>query len=126
MRQIFKQTVDTLNNDLSALMVGKKVNFKQMFQDAGQQFAKQGLQQMEAPMLKMLGLGGGKKGDSASNPMYVKDVAVMPGASPGDQQTHGILGKILGVFHPGGADGGKPDGRDRKSTRLNSSHLGIS
>ena len=81
-----------------------------MFQSADQQFAKQGLQQMEAPMLKMLGFGGGKPDGSASNPMYTKDASGAKGASPGDQQTHGILGKILGIFHLGGADGGKPDG----------------
>jgi hypothetical protein len=109
MREIFKQSVDDLNNELAGMMVGKQANFKQMFQNAGQQFAKVGLQKMEAPLMKMVGFGG-KKGDSSSNPMWTKDASGATGTAPGDQQTHGILGKILGIFHLGGADGGKPDG----------------
>src|SRR5262245_13531751 len=51
-------------------------------------------------------------------------------ARAGEQDAQGVVacGQVLAEVGPGGNVGGQPlpQGEDRKSTRLNSSHLGIS
>src|SRR5699024_12766854 len=55
------------------------------------------------------GVGGGDDADA------------QPGGDEGDER-----GRLRRLLHDAGADAGAPDGLDRKSTRLNSSHVSIS
>ena len=98
--QLFNQTIDGLNDNLSNLLTGQKTNFAGYFQGLGKTIATDGLKRLEAPVLGALGIG--KPDGSDSNPYSVKVVGGSGGGSflGGLAGTKGF-GKMLGL---GGGD----------------------
>ena len=92
--QLFTQTVDGLNDQLSDLLTGKKTNFAGYFQGLGKTIATDGLKRLEAPVLGALGIG--KPDGSDSNPWSVKIVGSGGGGFIGGLSSTKGIGKILG------------------------------
>lgn len=111
---VLGKAFEDLNNDLSKILTGQKVNWESFFRGIAQQTAKSALQQGEKGIAKALGFGG-KPDGSMGNPLNVRiiggfglggaDADAAPGAGGGFLKT--LLGSL---FHlPGYAAGGDPD-----------------
>lgn len=100
---ILQKSFEDLNDAMSKLLTGQKVNWSSFFTGIGQQLVKSSLQRGEGMLTKLLGLGGAgaHDGSSPSSPLYVSVVDSGSGGGEGGQG--GILSQFL---HMGGETGG--------------------
>ena len=92
--EIATRTIDSMNSEIAKAMLGKKTNFKGVFESSAQSLAKTGLQTAEGGVLKMLGLGGHKKADGYH--VWVDNLGGSGGngeAIPGMSAINAIMGK---------------------------------
>jgi len=104
--RLFDETMTNLNSKIIQAISGQKgVNFSDVGRGLLQGVAGVGLRGAEGALLKALGVGG-KKGDSASNPLWVAMASGAGGSSSAGGAVGGIFSSLAHLFIPGFASGG--------------------
>ena len=122
MRELVSNTLHGVNSQIVAAMMGQRTNFKAVGAEAFKTVANAGLTRAEGSLLSAVGLGKGPTLGTAANPMSVRVVGGLGGATKSAGSTlawmaGGSLGKVGGFFGslfktllPGFANGGYVDG----------------
>ncbi len=100
--------IDGLNQQLAKFIVtGKGLNLQKLGQGLEENLTSSILKKGESSLLGAFGLGGGgKKGDSAANPLWTKSVDLLGGGAGGAVGSLAGGGGLASLFGGGGGGGG--------------------